>query len=94
MTKNYENLIACVKQQVNFYDRLSKNRRRNITRAEVRKQMFWELAGIHQSALFVLSTDEYYKFKEKATEIEGGYYSLPDDDFEKQEINERQMTLW
>lgn len=94
MTKNYENLIACVKQQVNFYDRLSKNRRRNITRAEVRKQMFWELAGIHQSALFVLSTDEYYKFKEQATEIEGGYYSLPDDDFEKQEINESQMTLF
>lgn len=94
MTKNYENLIACVKQQVNFYDRLSKNRR-NITRAEVRKQMFWELAGIHQSALFILSTDEYYKFKEQATEIEGGYYVLPPKEVERERIkNESQMTLF
>lgn len=95
MTKNFENLIACVKQTVSEFDRICKNRNPIYTKAEIRKEMFWKLAGIHQSALFILSTDEYYKFKQIAEEIEGGYYVLPPEEVERERIkNERQMTLW
>ena len=98
MTSNYNKLIQCVKQTVNTYERIEKNRKPSITKAELKRQMFWELGGIHQTALFILSLEEYYKFKEECREIEGEHYELSEFQKEKQKEEKQQsfiqMTLF
>lgn len=68
MSKNYERLLSAVRQQVNDFKRCVPFLK--IPKEQYREETFWKLAGIHQSALFVLSTDEYYKFKEAAEKME------------------------
>lgn len=68
MSRNYERLIKVVKQQVNQEERGAQYTK--CTKEEYIEMYFWILAGIHQSALFILSLEEYYKFKEEAEAIE------------------------
>ena len=92
MSKTLERLIECELQQCREYERIAKNRNRKFTIEQIREDRFWILAGIHQSALFVLSLDEYYKFKEQAEKIEREYKLAKNE--KRNQVNEYQMTLF
>ena len=89
MSKNYERLISVVKQQVNEYKKCSPFLR--VPKSQFKQERFWTLAGIHQSALFLLNQEEYFKFKEEAEKIES---EIKGPKRKKKEATEVQMTLF
>lgn len=70
MTKAYNNFIAVTKQQEKLY----RSPYWKMSKAEVKEQGRWVLAGIHQAALFVLSYEEYLKFNEEYNKITQYYW--------------------
>lgn len=89
MTRTCEKLLEVVKQQVNEEKRLRPYTK--MTLKEHKEMYFWILAGVHQSALFLLSLDEYYLFKEEAAKIEGKDKQKIEDLTKSQEM---QMTFF
>ena len=88
MTKAYNDFIAVTKQQVKFYQ----SPFLKLSKAEAREQGRWVLAGIHQSALFVLNEEEYQKFSKEYYNITEYYWGKKQPTEEKQ--LEGQMTIF